>query len=251
MSPSGSKSASTVAIASRCNFLLAAALLCLGACTPVVDRQAVSAQPMPDDFPVAFYEQAARQGLPVYRVDGERSVAEVRVRRGGKLAHLGHDHLVAARDIAGYLLWTANGKGRRADLFLALDSLEVDDPALRRKHGLEATISQGDIDKTRENMLHRTLDVNRYPFAMLHIRPLRGTGTAMTLAVEISLNGVRRTETVALAAREEGPDLRFNGRFSLRQSDYGIVPFSALGGLLQVEDRLDIDFEIVASRLAP
>jgi hypothetical protein len=33
---------------------------------------------------------------------------------------------------------------------------------------------------------------------------------------------------------------------SFNQSDFGIVPFSVLGGALQVRDRLDLSFRIVA-----
>jgi hypothetical protein len=37
------------------------------------------------------------------------------------------------------------------------------------------------------------------------------------------------------------------GRFAILQSDYGIVPFSVLGGALRVEDRVEIMFRIVAT----
>ena len=36
------------------------------------------------------------------------------------------------------------------------------------------------------------------------------------------------------------------GSFRVRQSDFGITPFSAAGGAIQVGDELDLSFEIVA-----
>jgi len=37
-----------------------------------------------------------------------------------------------------------------------------------------------------------------------------------------------------------------SGRLSFKQSDFGIVPLAVLGGALQVEDRVDLRFRIVA-----
>jgi hypothetical protein len=37
-----------------------------------------------------------------------------------------------------------------------------------------------------------------------------------------------------------------SGSMAIRQSDFGIVPFSVLGGALQVHDRLEMRFRLVA-----
>jgi hypothetical protein len=39
-----------------------------------------------------------------------------------------------------------------------------------------------------------------------------------------------------------------NGRVTLEQSNFGIVPFSILGGALQVQDRVDVRFVIHGRR---
>src|SRR5882672_5241040 len=100
---------------------LAAALLStmlalmLGACAPPVRERAPAAAP-PADFPGAHYLEALAQGKPVFRVDSRESLVVIEVRRGGSLARLGHDHVVASHDATGYV---APGEGR-ADLFIAL-----------------------------------------------------------------------------------------------------------------------------------
>jgi hypothetical protein len=43
--------------------------------------------------------------------------------------------------------------------------------------------------------------------------------------------------------------LMANGRVTLEQSKFGIVPFSILGGALQVQDRVDVRFVIHAHRV--
>ena len=37
------------------------------------------------------------------------------------------------------------------------------------------------------------------------------------------------------------------GNFTLRQSDFAIEPFSVLGGLLRVEDKLELSFTVTVT----
>jgi hypothetical protein len=45
-----------------------------------------------------------------------------------------------------------------------------------------------------------------------------------------------------------GTMLRISGEFPLRQSDYGIEPFSFAGGALRLKDELKFNFELVARK---
>jgi hypothetical protein len=45
-----------------------------------------------------------------------------------------------------------------------------------------------------------------------------------------------------------GTMLRISGEFQLRQSDYGIKPFSFAGGALRLKDELKFKFELVARK---
>lgn len=62
-----------------------------------------SPQARPADFPAAFYEQAAASGQQVLKVDTSRSLVSITVRRAGALASLGHDHVIASRQLQGYV----------------------------------------------------------------------------------------------------------------------------------------------------
>jgi hypothetical protein len=42
--------------------------------------------------------------------------------------------------------------------------------------------------------------------------------------------------------------LRVRGRFALNQTNFGMTPFSLLGGALAVQDQVDIAFELVGLR---
>src|SRR5258708_37617601 len=94
--------------------LLSAMLaLTLAGCAPPVRERAPAAAP-PADFPEAHYQEVLAQGRPVFRVDPRESLVALEVRRGGALARLGHDHVVASHEVGGYVAPDAGG----ADLYV-------------------------------------------------------------------------------------------------------------------------------------
>lgn len=221
---------------------LAVAALLLSACAPQV-REAPPARNAPAEFPRAFYEQAAAQGKTVLRVDPGSSLAVLVVRRGGSLARFGHDHVVASHGLQGYVAPDAG----RADLYIALDDLKVDEPALRAEAGLDTQPSDADIAGTRTNMQEKVLETARFPFAL--IQATRADGGK--LKVEITLHGIRRAFEIPARLEKQGDEITAQGRFAFNQSDFGITPFSILGGAVQVQDRLELRFRVRARKGGP
>lgn len=223
---------------------LAAAALLAGCTLPTVAPPA-AARREPAEFPLDDYRDLAAQGKPVYRVDAARSIVIIEVRRAGSMARLGHDHVVASHDVAGFV---APGQGR-ADLWLALDALVVDEPALRAAAGLTTEPSPDDIAGTRRNMLTRVLETDRYPHALISLRELGAGGNPIRLSVRMTLHGVTRSYE-AHASYDKGEQaLAVSGTMAIDQSDFGIVPLSVLGGAIAVQDRLQIGYRIHALRM--
>ncbi|KPK70936.1 MAG: hypothetical protein AMJ84_07185 [Acidithiobacillales bacterium SM23_46] len=220
-----------------------------GGCAPIAEQPVAPARDRPAGFPDAFYLAARERGEPVYRIDTARSIAVIRVYRGGRLSGLGHDHVVASRDIHGFVLLPADFQKGRADLYVPLDSMSVDEPALRAEAGFQTQPSAIDIENTRRNMLDKTLETVRYPFVTLRLTPRPGRLPAVSVNADITLRGNTRTQVVPVEVEVSANSLRISGQFGLHQSEYGIAPFSVLGGALQVEDRVDIRFELYATPL--
>lgn len=219
----------------------------LAACAPgpppreVGEAAVVSAAP-PAGFPEADYRQALAAGHRVLRVDAERSLVAVEVRRAGALARLGHDHAVASHHLTGYVDLDAG----RADLYLPLALLAVDEPERRAEAGFDSQPSAAAVAGTRDNMLGKVLDAERFPFAVIAVR--RAAADATALQVAITLHGVSQSFEVP-AEIETLPDgIAVAGHLAIRQTDFGIVPLSVLNGALQVADRLDLRFRVVARR---
>lgn len=225
----------------------AAALIALAifiaACTQPGLQPAPVSTAAPAGFPAQSYTQAAAQGQRVLRVDPGRSRVSITVRRAGALAQFGHDHVVASQALQGYV---APGPGR-ADFYLALDSLSVDDAALRAEAGLATQPSADDIAATRANMLSKVLQTQQFPFALIHVR----AAPDAPLAVDITLHGITRSFSVPARIQTQRGGLQVSGMLAFDQSSFGITPFSILGGAIQVQDRVELRFDVQARDLAP
>lgn len=221
----------------------------LAACALIEPPPAPVAKPAPPDLSAPFYRDAAARGEAVYAIDTQRSLAVMRVYRGGRLARFGHDHVVASRALQGFALLARAAAESRADLYIPLDMLTVDEPALRAEAGFETTPTAADAEGTRRNMLDKVLEAQRFPYAVLRLTRAAGELPAVTLTAEITLHGVTRTVPVPVELDTAAGELRALGRFSLNQTDFGMTPYSVLGGALQVQDRVDVRFEIYARRL--
>jgi polyisoprenoid-binding protein YceI len=64
--------------------------------------------------------------------------------------------------------------------------------------------------------------------------------------VSITLHGTTRTFEVPARIETTPNEIVVSGQMHFNQTDFGIVPFSVLNGALQVQDRLDMRFRIVA-----
>jgi len=222
--------------------VFAAAVLLLVACVPQPAERAASQPAGPDGFPEQAYLRAAAEGRSVFRVDPASSIIVVEVRRAGSLARLGHDHVVASHDVRGYVEPDVG----RADLYVALDRLVVDELELRRQARFDTEPTADAIAGTRRNMLEKTLEADRYPYASIAVRRAAGAAVA---DVSIALHGTTRTMHVPLAVTESPEAIAVNGELALRQTDFGITPLSVVGGAIQVQDEVKLRFDVRARRM--
>jgi hypothetical protein len=216
----------------------------LAACAGPVALPREGERRVPADFPAGEYRQLLAEGRPVLRVDPARSVVVIEVRRGGSLARFGHDHVVASHDVAGFV---APDEGR-ADLYVPLATLAVDEPGARTEARLDTQPAPADVEGTRRNMLDKVLEVERYPYAHVAIGEIDGGSPPRPLRAAVTLHGVTRPVDVAPRIEQIEGALVATGTFDLDQSGFGIAPFSILGGAIAVQDRVRVRFRIHASR---
>jgi|TARA_B110000902_G_scaffold264261_1_gene345256 hypothetical protein len=216
----------------------------LTACS--VQREESTAPQRPANFPTAIYANPDPQSS-LYKVDSANSIVRIKVLRGGAMAKFGHDHIVASRDIQGYLL-LGDDNSCRADFYAPLNQLIVDDPVLRDQASLVTTPSEKDIAGTKTNMLI-SLEAEEFPFVQLQSLDCAGVMDGQPVATNIGLHGIFQEQQLIMAvAQPSSNSFVISGSFAILQTDFGIEPFSVFNGLLKVEDRLEISYQLLARK---
>lgn len=190
----------------------------------------------------------------VYHLSAPESWLRLQVYRGGRLARLGHNHVISSSDIRGLLRLSPNPANSRADLYLPVASLEVDNAELRAAAGadFQTEPSAADIQGTRDNLLGESLlDAAHYPFIQVRVRSLSGDATAPTAEVQFLVRDRTSTRQLPLQIEAAHCSLEATASFSLRQTELGLTPFSVLGGALRVEDTIDVTLQLLGRSRSP
>jgi hypothetical protein len=170
-------------------------------------------------------------GARVFEIDPGQSVVTILVYRAGPLAGFGHNHVVTSGQETGFAWQGRVPAGSGFEIHVPVAALVVDDPAARAAIGAEfaGEIPEAAREGTYANMMRpELLAVATFPEVIVRCGGLAGTWE----------------RPVAVA------ELTARGSFRIRQSDFGITPFSVAGGAIQVGDELRVGFDIVA-RLRP
>jgi hypothetical protein len=231
---------SSIAI-SRAAIVLGAYALLL-ACTTTVKVPPVAVLPevgVPD-----------LRGTRVFDVDSQASEVHIHVFRGGTLARLGHNHVVTSKDVRGYVWLHAKPERSGFDLTFPVAQLIVDDPVARAAAGSEfpGEIAPEDREGTRKNMLRaEVLDAQSHPTIRLQSTHVSGSLDLPRITTRITIKGVARDVLVPVEVGVVDGRLTASGAFDVLQTDFGIKPFSIGLGALEVQDRLHIEFKLVAN----
>lgn len=220
-------------------------LLLLGACQTI---------PQPEDTAVIAAAVAAGVETPAdaprFLVDPEASEIRLLVYRAGPLARFGHNHVVSGR-VRGVIRAGERSAESGFRLEIPVDSFVVDARTARAEEGEEfaAEVSAEARRATRENMLGKdVLDAASRPLIEIASIALAGPRWNPTVIARATLRGTTRDLRFPAAVVQQGDLLTVIARFRIRQSDFGLIPISTLGGGLQVRNAIDIRLRIVARR---
>ncbi len=178
-----------------------------------------------------------------YLINAMVSRFTVQAFASGLLSAFGHNPNIAIRDISGEAQFNpAAVEQSSLHLVVKAGSLAVTD-----------SISDKDRRDIEKEMRENVLEIDKYPaivFDAPHVvvREESNAGWDVTLKGSLTLHGVTHPQTVPARITLTGEMLRAFGEFSLRQSDYGIRPTSAVGGGLKVKDEVKFTFDIVARK---
>lgn len=198
----------------------------------------------------ATYTTLTLGGGKLFTLDPAQSTVRIYVFRAGAAARLGHNHVLSAPLFTGYFYLPGSGTGEaRFDLEFRLDALEIDNPEYRASLGpaFASHISPDMIASTREHMLgEANLQAERFPLVRIHSRQIIGESPKFAARINVELHGQVREMWLPLQVTGLPDSLSASGSLVLRQTDFGIRPYSVLGGMLAVQDQIVIDFTLRA-----
>lgn len=186
----------------------------------------------------------------VYAIDASDSVVRIYAYRGGKAAFAGHNHVILAGAFGGYV-YVPNKRlsDARFEVAFPLQGLRVDEPTQRKALGgaFGGILPPNAINGTREHMLgERGLDAEHFPWVRINSVAVGGELPKPVAMIALELHGQKRQQLLPLDVRQSDDKLRIRGALALRQSDYGLKPYSVLNGLLAVQDDVAIEFDLGA-----
>jgi polyisoprenoid-binding protein YceI len=173
----------------------------------------------------------------VYQLDpGSRLV--VKTGKAGLFGFAGHAHVIQAHGVQGQLVYRPGRAASSLHLTLATDSLEVLTPP-----------DTEEIRKVTESMRTDVLHVDRYPEMRFAAESLDARSGKMSFPLLVTMAGTTRRVPVTADVKIAPDSIRAVGTFVLKQTDFGIEPFSGgPGGTVKVADKVTLCFELIGRR---
>ncbi len=180
-----------------------------------------------------------------YRVDSAKSHVTIIVGKAGALSFAaGHTHEVVGPIGAGTLdINTEDPSRSHVRILIRTADLKVSGKG-------EPPDDVPQVQQTMDG--EKVLDVARYPEIVfdstsIAVKERRADALDLVVTGRMTIRDVTREVSTPIHAQLTADGVTATGRFSIKQTDYGITPIS-IGGVVKVKDALAIDFTLEARR---
>jgi polyisoprenoid-binding protein YceI len=191
-------------------------------------------------FSSTAFEQSRTR---TYTIVPSESSFRVFVGKTGLFSALAHDHEIGVKSFNGRVVVPEAGTGGGSlEMEVDATSLEV----------LDTKPSESDKKKIFDSMHNEVLQSAKHPkitFKSASVGDVKQTGNdayGFVVNGDLTLRGVTKRIAVPVAATITPQQIRATGKYTLKQTDYGIKPYSAAGGTIKVKDEVVVNFNIVA-----
>lgn len=151
----------------------------------------------------------------------------------GRAAKMGHRLTIAMTRWHATVSW-AGSEPATVELVVETDSFEV----LRGEGGVKG-LSGPEKALVRSNAL-KSLDAGRFPEIRFSTRAIEKSGDGYRLTGRLEVRGKSRDHVIDLRTEDLGDAWRMSTESTVRQTDYGIKPYSLLMGSVQVADDVSV-----------
>ncbi|OBI94122.1 S-adenosyl-L-methionine-dependent methyltransferase [Mycobacterium alsense] len=168
---------------------------------------------------------------------------ELLIRTGvaGRAARMGHNLTIAMTRWEATVAWR-DAEPVTAELTVEVDSLEV----LRGEGGVKG-LTGPEKALVKSNAL-KSLGANRYPEIRFAADDVDKTTRGYRLAGKLHIRGKSRRHVIDLRTEDLGDAWRMSAESGVRQTDFGVKPYSLLMGSLKVADEVKVSFTALRAK---
>lgn len=188
----------------------------------------------------------------IYRLVPGESDLRVLVFRSGSLAGLGHNHVVSSQDLSGIVSAGDTAATSSIEILLPVESLVVDDPAIREKEGsaFSAETSEKDIRGTRRNLMSRKLlDGDRFEEIRIVAQRIFGEFPEINIEAAITIKGSQHLVDLPAIVERYEDRIVASGSTEISHAEFGLSPFTAAFGTMRVGEQMTFKYRIVARKI--
>ena len=132
-------------------------------------------------------------------------------------------------------------------IVVPVEKLNVDPPDLRKTLGsdFEGAISQGDQETIKKNMLaSNQLNAAKYSKIEFKSQNCELSGDKSNIKGEFTLRGVTNLIEIPVQFADNDGVVSLKGNFSIKSTDYGFEPYSAMFGQIANKAEMVIEFDL-------
>jgi polyisoprenoid-binding protein YceI len=156
--------------------------------------------------------------------------------KAGLLGAFGHDHRIRARSFSGTIVYDSTDvAASRVEITVQCQSLDV----------LPIGADRRDGPRVEEAMREQVLHVDRWPTITFRSRSVTPIGDRLRVTGDLTLAGQTHPVTADMKVQAGQRALVATGAFSIKQTDWGIEPYSGALGTIKVADEVTFELQIV------
>jgi polyisoprenoid-binding protein YceI len=153
----------------------------------------------------------------------------------GRAAKMGHRLTIAMNSWRATVRWSGS-EPTAVELTIEVVSLQV----LRGEGGV-TPLSGPEKVLVRSNAL-KSLDAERFPQIRFQADDIEKTTDGYRLTGKLEIHGKARERVIDVRVEDLGNSWRISGQADVRQSDFGVKPYSLLMGSMKVVDNVTVSF---------
>lgn len=203
-------------------------------------------------FGAVLFAGSADAAPATAQLSGKKSSLVALVYKDGAASALAHDHVIRSTNSSGEATWdTSDASACKLSVTIKSKSLVNDEPNTRRQYGLEGDLEEDARNEVGQHMRDKgQLDVANYPnITFVSTKVTSNGGEKYTIEGDFTLHGVTKRISFPATVKIKDNVLVGDAAFDIKQTDYGIEPYSAFLGAVKNKNVVSLKLHLVSQAL--